>query len=133
MITLLFTWMWVTWLDPPGTLTLFRTKEYWGSGYQIRINGEVILESFKAQQVVSLPLPPGTYWVESKKFDSQTSRLRVDIKSGQRVYIRGIEDNDFLLKALHLRPWAEDKAMPMLGTLKKQNIPNEKLDRLVAQ
>lgn len=133
MITLVHLWIWFLIPDPPGTITLFRTKEYWGSGYEIRLNGETLINQFKSQHVVTFQLPPGAYWLESKKYDSQTSRLRLEVKSGQHYYIRGIEDNDFLLRALHLRNWPESKAIPLLQPLKKQSILHERLDRIVAQ
>ena len=94
-----------------ATLIIYRTKEFWGTGYEIKINETTRIENFKPNNAVEIQIPEGVYVIESKKFDSKTSKLKIDAKAGNKYYIKGIEDNDFLLKALHLRLVDENKGI----------------------
>lgn len=94
-----------------ATLIIYRTKEFWGTGYEVKINENIRIEYFRPNNAVEIQIPEGVYVIESKKFDSKTSKLRIDAKAGNKYYIKGIEDNDFLLKALHLRLVDENKGI----------------------
>lgn len=109
-----------------ATLIIYRTKEYWATGYEVRINENIRIENFKPNNAVEIQIPEGVYVIESKKYNSKTSKLRIDAKAGNTYYIKGIEDNDFLLQALHLRLVDENKGITETQKLRKiqKIVPN---------
>jgi hypothetical protein len=102
-----------------ATLIIYRTKEFWGTSYEVKINENIRIENFKPNNAVEIQIPEGVCVIESKKFDSKTSKLKIDAKAGNKYYIKGIEDNDFLLKALHLRLVDENKGITETQKLSK--------------
>ncbi|MFN3850265.1 MAG: hypothetical protein ACK4NY_12595 [Spirosomataceae bacterium] len=102
-----------------ATLIIYRTKEFWGTAYEVRINENIRVENFRPNNAVEIQIPEGVYVIESKKFDSKSSKLKIDAKAGNKYYIKGIEDNDFLLQALHLRLVDENKGIIETQKLRK--------------
>lgn len=102
-----------------ATLIIYRTKEFWGTAYEVRINENIRVENFRPNNAVEIQIPEGVYVIESKKFDSKSSKLKIDAKAGNKYYIKGIEDNDFLLQALHLRLVDENKGITETQKLRK--------------
>lgn len=102
-----------------ATLLIYRTKEFWGTAYELRINDNIKIANFRPNNYLEVSIPEGECWIESKKYDSKTSRIRINAKAGHKYYIKGIEDNDFLLQALHLRQVDESKALIETPKLRK--------------
>ncbi len=110
----------VPWLlDAPGepvltdraTLTIYRKKEFFGDGAEIRLNGTVVVKNLGSNRSATLDVPAGRLRLESSVGylgDRQT--LGLTVEAGKRYFVKGVYDADFLTRTLYLVPVGEEQA-----------------------
>ncbi|SFQ83251.1 DUF2846 domain-containing protein [Hymenobacter arizonensis] len=104
--------------DAPAHLVIYRQREFNGSAYAIRINGQK-LGVLLPNRYLQLDLPPGRVKVESvRDYFSEKQTVQLEAQPGRTYYFKAVEDIDFLTRTLLLAPVSEAQGQRELQGIK---------------
>lgn len=117
--------------DVSAWLVFYQRGNLYGGRFALEVNDRTVAEPFQPRRWFELRVPPGEQTLRTVNLSPLDvgKTFRLEVEPGERVYLEGVVEYDFLVAALYLVKRSAEEAQATLPKLKRDETTLPFVDR----